>query len=710
MKKIVFFILSFCIPQQYITAQWQVLSDGHPVNTMDFINDSIGWTAGDNGYLSKTVDGGKTWTIIPIHEKCNFNSIDFINDTLGWASCGSSLLKSVDGGLNWDAKLNVAITALQAIKDTIMYAIADSAIIYKTTDGGISFRDVSPVPHNVLGHIKFFDPYKGFVIDKYGDYWDIMITYNGGLTWGKKSRLNLPYPENVQFINDDTVYFSSGGIIYKTTNTFTTWSPKINPAGCAFHFFDRNQVITVDNTGISKSYDGGLTWPVKMDISLRMYVIPPRSGKQPSYFFYCPDENNCYMTDGGLLMKISDKGNSYRIQKIMHSLYDVCFVDKNKGFVVGGDYSGHFTYGGNAYITHDGGKTWESKISYMPSGSLTIPSSCVFVNDSMGFVISFSNNPFYQTFDGGNTWVENQLMFNKMFFVDKQIGYATTWDTIYKTTNGGKSWIQGFAIPFAHYINSFYFTDEKTGWVVSECGLIFKTTNLVTWDAVSSGTDLPLNKVFFANNTTGWIAGGYINGKDDFHPVLLKTENGGDSWFKIEKVNYLIHDLFFRNTQEGWAVGEDNNGKGILIETVNGGKNWTVQVDSLNAPLNTIHFKDGFGWAVGDIGLILRTIDSTYTSIDEHSITDISNIKLLQNYPNPFRSKTVISYQLSVVSSVELSVCDLMGRKVTTLVNEKVPAGNFEVEWNAEGIKPGIYYCELKAGQSRKVMKMILLK
>jgi hypothetical protein len=38
------------------------------------------------------------------------------------------------------------------------------------------------------------------------------------------------------------------------------------------------------------------------------------------------------------------------------------------------------------------------------------------------------------------------------------------------------------------------------------------------------------------------------------------------------------------------------------------------------------------------------------------------------------------------------------------------PTGSFEVEWNAEGIKPGIYFCELKAGQRRKVMKMILIK
>jgi hypothetical protein len=85
-------------------------------------------------------------------------------------------------------------------------------------------------------------------------------------------------------------------------------------------------------------------------------------------------------------------------------------------------------------------------------------------------------------------------------------------------------------------------------------------------------------------------------------------------------------------------------------------------------------------------------------------------ITLFQNYPNPFSSNTVIGYRLSVTGSVELSVCDLMGRKITTLVKEKQTAGNYEVEWNAEEVKPGIYFCELKAGQSRKIVKMVLIK
>jgi hypothetical protein len=47
---------------------------------------------------------------------------------------------------------------------------------------------------------------------------------------------------------------------------------------------------------------------------------------------------------------------------------------------------------------------------------------------------------------------------------------------------------------------------------------------------------------------------------------------------------------------------------------------------------------------------------------------------------------------------------------VATLVKEQQQAGRYEVEWNAEGMTPGIYFCELKAGQIRQVSKMIKIK
>jgi uncharacterized protein (TIGR02145 family) len=106
----------------------------------------------------------------------------------------------------------------------------------------------------------------------------------------------------------------------------------------------------------------------------------------------------------------------------------------------------------------------------------------------------------------------------------------------------------------------------------------------------------------------------------------------------------------------------------------------------------------------------ITVFDSTSTGIKENGEKSNNKTILTQNYPNPFSSQTVINYNLIAAGEVNLSIYDLTGRKITTLVEEKQPAGSYEVKWNAEGITPGIYFCELKAGYNRQVMKMILAK
>jgi hypothetical protein len=83
---------------------------------------------------------------------------------------------------------------------------------------------------------------------------------------------------------------------------------------------------------------------------------------------------------------------------------------------------------------------------------------------------------------------------------------------------------------------------------------------------------------------------------------------------------------------------------------------------------------------------------------------------LLQNYPNPFNPRTVISYQLSVISEVDLSIYNLLGQQVATLVNERQSAGSHQVEWDASGFASGIYYYILKTGEFQDVKKMVLLR
>lgn len=86
------------------------------------------------------------------------------------------------------------------------------------------------------------------------------------------------------------------------------------------------------------------------------------------------------------------------------------------------------------------------------------------------------------------------------------------------------------------------------------------------------------------------------------------------------------------------------------------------------------------------------------------------NYHLLQNYPNPFNPQTTIEFNVPRSSHVTLKVYDLKGREVATLVDESKPAGNFEVNFQAQGLASGIYLYQIKMGNHVEQKRMMIIK
>ncbi len=83
---------------------------------------------------------------------------------------------------------------------------------------------------------------------------------------------------------------------------------------------------------------------------------------------------------------------------------------------------------------------------------------------------------------------------------------------------------------------------------------------------------------------------------------------------------------------------------------------------------------------------------------------------LEQNFPNPFNPTTTIAYSIPASVPVVLTVYDLNGRNVATLVNSTQSAGSYRVLFNAEGLASGVYIARLKAGSQSAIRKLSLLK
>lgn len=83
---------------------------------------------------------------------------------------------------------------------------------------------------------------------------------------------------------------------------------------------------------------------------------------------------------------------------------------------------------------------------------------------------------------------------------------------------------------------------------------------------------------------------------------------------------------------------------------------------------------------------------------------------LSRNYPNPFNPSTTIKYSVANQGPVLVKVFDMLGREVKTLVNKVQPAGNYVIDFNANGLASGVYLLKINAGQFNKSMKMMLIK
>ncbi|MFA3783804.1 DUF5666 domain-containing protein [Melioribacteraceae bacterium 4301-Me] len=144
----------------------------------------------------------------------------------------------------------------------------------------------------------------------------------------------------------------------------------------------------------------------------------------------------------------------------------------------------------------------------------------------------------------------------------------------------------------------------------------------------------------------------------------------------------------------------------------------TVFINSLYQPISSSEINMGqslYVWAAetqnGTIQALQVQVLGEVTSVNQGVGNQIpTTFELFQNYPNPFNPSTIISFRLSVGSFVTLKVYDILGREISTLINEYKPAGEYKVRFNAASLPTGVYLYKLNAGTQTSVRKMLLLK
>lgn len=102
--------------------------------------------------------------------------------------------------------------------------------------------------------------------------------------------------------------------------------------------------------------------------------------------------------------------------------------------------------------------------------------------------------------------------------------------------------------------------------------------------------------------------------------------------------------------------------------------------------------------------------NGVFTGVDEIPGVVPASFELSQNYPNPFNPNTTINYSIPQNASVKLTVYDMLGREVQTLVSAYQNAGAYRVQFDASGLASGLYLYRLSAGAFQQTLKMVLTK
>jgi len=151
--------------------------------------------------------------------------------------------------------------------------------------------------------------------------------------------------------------------------------------------------------------------------------------------------------------------------------------------------------------------------------------------------------------------------------------------------------------------------------------------------------------------------------------------------------NYVWHGVYF--TTDG---GSSWNSAGLDSTAV-------IALVSSGDSIYAVTYYDG-----------LYVLTRTGVSSVRGSPKTPGSFALFQNYPNPFNPTTVISYRLPVVGHVTLKVYDVLGREVTTLVDNIQSQGKHEVRFDGSHFASGVYFYRLSAAGQVKVSKMLMLK
>lgn len=641
-------------------------------------------------------DGGKTYTHCGDYTTNNVQhkSIQVLDkNTIIAGGSDGMVVKTTDGGANWDT-LNVGsgqtVVFVDFLDTNNGYVFSFYGQWFKTTDGGVNWQPLRDWPNIGFRGIGIPEANK-IVLTAYGGG-EMTISEDGGVTWSYPDNFATGTAKNTyecEFIDaNNGLIAGTGGHLERTTDGGTTWTFIDNPMAqnnksiFAIRYINSDIVLAGGSSGyIIKSEDGGQTWVKLIN----------NGGTSSIYDLWQVSETQVVASQSsGKILSSNAAIDTFNLVRDYGSMRMYSVESRGDVGIVTSGYKDHFS------IYRTTGAKWDSLEEVFTDPDNDDLNDVEFITDSLVYVVG-DGGKIYKSEDAGLTWTpetsptENYL---------EKIRYDNTklW-----AVGGGSTILRAYMtslVPISGlYINEFMASNTVTiqdehgdyeDWfeIYNSNGYAVDVGGLYVMDDFATPADwwqIPTGKP----DSTTIPAGGFL---------LL--------WADKESEEGVLHTEFRLSSTNGEQIG--------IVQIIGTD---TTFIDSLSFgpqcdDTSYGRINDGGAeWALFSTATPGETnANGIIVGIGNNQTPVVTEFKLSQNYPNPFNPTTTISYSIKKAGKVNLSVYNVAGQKVATLIDKNMKACAGKITWDASRLASGVYFYRLTSGDFKEVKKMLLLK
>jgi photosystem II stability/assembly factor-like uncharacterized protein len=680
------------------TPIWQQTNGPFAVMSCILVSDSLGnmyvGTEG-NGFYRST-NGGATWARLPLD--CITKTIAIKNQGYVFVGTGDGLYRSTDSGSSWTRSDSGTVVPLfsDIVIDSsgAVYACGIQSFpnrlgkLYRSTDDGSCWSEIYSNDSSWVYAIATDSHGSLLVKTDYG----IFRSTDLGQTW---SFVDIPPCYSIVNSRTGEIYAAVVGAILRSTDGGDSWlTARVDSIPYTFLTFDRlnNVYVAAKWHYLLKSTDSGNTW---------LESSTPQGQYVTSLF---PTSERVLYAGTDLLgvYKTTDNGLTWSTGNFGMRQAPFSQLASNPNNVVSGietwmQYD-RASVGGGVFRTTDSGDSWIAS-NYTYFGPYSIA--------SRGHNVVYGSDHVNYSSDDGISWLpigEYSLEIFSLAIDANAIIYAAAmkgsegnyYTYLFRSNDTGRTWVLLPSIPPGRV-------------AVSTRGTLFVTSGNLFSRSLDSGftwatLQFDASQLFVNKVVTGAPDEVYLATS---HGVFFSPDTG-NTW---QKLSVGLSDSSIRSvaiSEEGILFAGSNAGR--VFRLLPGSVRWELYSSGLDAGAINDLTIDSFGYlyAATDNG-VFRTLH-TITSVKERSTIVPTNVLLEQNFPNPFNPSTTIRYALPRKLHATLTVFNILGQQVASLVDGDQEAGYHEVQFNGSGLASGVYFYRIQAGRFVETRKLLLVR